>query len=372
MKKQFMKIFAALFALIVVFSFGVFPVSVRAQTSPAQEKTMYFMENVLPIDLSKYTIKLLNESTMTGIPLGNINRNITTVRYQLTSEESMLRVHFMVEKGAIVLCAIYPIEGEVFYSKQYSSQLDGVTSFLEKYQAYTKIDTSNLVAMLADVDITKDSTISTENTRLSIKQAVEFDQTGFTWTHTIDGVEYTSLSVSFDTKGNFMTLSDTRVLYKIVDTSINVSADQAIEIALEKLKSYSYLLPDGSVVKDFNVSDTAAMVYTIPLDYVNYELRPYWEIKLFLDHVYPGNVFGIIVYLWANTGEIISVSNMASGGINSSGNSTTETVTSSTDATSGESGLVSDLLVPLGITAAIIAGTAIFMLAVKKRKQQSL
>jgi hypothetical protein len=305
---------------------------------------------------------------MTGIPLGNINRNITTVRYQLNSEESTLTINFLVERDTVWSCYVYAIDGEVVPSKQYSSQIDAVAGFLEKYQTYTKIDTSNMVAMLGDVDITKDSTISTDNIKLSIKQVSAFDQVIFTWKYTIDGVDYTSLELSVDTKGNFMSVVDTRVLYTIGDTSVNVSAEQAIGVALENLKVYSYKLPDGSVVKDFNVSDVAVMVYTIPVDYVNYELRPYWEVKIFLDQVYPGNVFGVTVFLWANTGEIISVSNMASGGISSSGDSTTVTVPSSTDVTSGDLGLVSDLLVPFGVAAAIIAVITFFAVAVKKRK----
>jgi hypothetical protein len=373
MKKQFMKIIAPLLALLIVASLGVFPASVTAQTSTAQEKTMYFMENLLPIDLSQYTITLQHESTMAGIPIGDINRNITTVEYQLTSEESNLTISFLVEHDTVYSCNVYTIEGEVIPSEQYSSLLDAVVGFLEKYQTYTQIDSRNLVAMLDGVDLTKNYTVTTENTKLAIKQIYfGMDQTGFIWTYTVDGVDYTKLSLTFDAEGNFMSVVDTRVLYTIVDTSINVSQDQAIELALENLQSYSYEMSDGSIVEDFNISDVAAMLYTIPVDYVDYELRPYWDIRLYLDDVYPGNVFGVTVFLWADTGEIISVSNMASGGSSSSGDSTTETVPSSTDTTSGDSNLASNLLVPLGIAAilAVIAVSAV--VAVKRRKQQPL
>jgi hypothetical protein len=74
---------------------------------------------------------------------------------------------------------------------------------------------------------------------------------------------------------------------------------------------------DGSIVKDFKVSKDAVMVSLEvgPVDYVNYELRPYYDVRLYLDKVYPGNVFGITVFIWANTGEILSYSNMATGGL---------------------------------------------------------
>jgi len=374
-KKQFMKIIAPLLALLIAASLvGVFPAQVTAQTSTAQEETMYFMENLLPIDLSQYTIKLLNESTMVGIPLGDINRNMTTVRYQLTSEESTLTVTFIVEHDTVWSCNVYTIEGKAVPSKQYPNQLDAVAGFLEKYQTYTNIDSNNLIAMLNDVDITKDSTVTTENTKLTTKQIYsDVNKTSFKWTYTIDGVDYTKLSLLFDTEGNFMKMADTRVLYTIGDTSINVSDEQAIDVALETLQSYSYKLADGSVVEGFSVSDVAAMIYTTPFDYVNYELRPYWDVRLYLYEIYPGNVFGVTVYLWADTGEVISVSNMASGGISTSDDSTTETVPSSTDTISGDSSLVSNLLVLFGVVAAIIAVMAVSaVVAVKKRKQQSL
>ena len=167
------------------------------------------------------------------------------------------------------------------------------------------------------VDITKNSTTINEDIKLSIRNICfsGIEQTVFDWTYTTKGVDYTWLVLTFDTKGNFISMTDTRVLYAIGDTSINISYDQAITIAMENLQSYSYKMSDGSVVKDFQVIDVAAMIYTIPLDYVNYELRPYWSVKLFLDDVYPGSVFGVTVFLWANTGEVISISNMASGGI---------------------------------------------------------
>ena len=77
-------------------------------------------------------------------------------------------------------------------------------------------------------------------------------------------------------------------------------------------------MPDGSIVTDFKVSkeNVEAVLVTSPVDY---ELRPYWDISLYLDAVYPGSVFGIKVFIWADTGEIISYGNMAMGGVYDTG-----------------------------------------------------
>ena len=323
MKKQLTKIIAPLLVLLIVISLAAFSVPVTAQTTTAQEKAMYFMETMLPIDLSKYTITLKNENTMDGIPalsdtVSAINRKVTQLLYQLNSENSELTVNFIIENGKIVLCSVSTIKGQVIPDKQYLSQRDAVKAFLENYQTYIDSDSSSLIAMLNNADIAKNSTTFIENTKFTIENIYNTGtyQTIFDWTYTINYVDYTWLMLTFDTKGNFISMTDTRVLYKIGDTSINISAEQAINIALENLQFYSYEMPDGSIVKDFKVGDTAAMLYTIPFEYVDYVLRPYYDVKLFLEENAPGGVFGITVFIWADTGEIISYRNMASGGIN--------------------------------------------------------
>jgi len=48
-------------------------------------------------------------------------------------------------------------------------------------------------------------------------------------------------------------------------------------------------------------------------------LYPLWRIRLYLDKLYPGNVYGIYVMLWADTGEIYKVQEMMLMGSFSSG-----------------------------------------------------
>ncbi|MCL2287591.1 MAG: hypothetical protein FWC33_00165 [Candidatus Bathyarchaeota archaeon] len=370
MKKQFIKIIAPLLALLIVTSLAAFPAPVIAQSTTNQEKTMYFMENMLPIDLSKYTITLQNEYVIDGIPalsetVHSINRKITSITYQLNSEESELTVSFLIEKGVIWSCTIYTIEGQVIASNQYSSQLVAIKTFLEKYQTYAKIDSNDLITMLNSIDTTKESTIiTTENAKLTTQNFYDLGtyKTVFYWTYTIDRVDYTSLELVFDKNGNFISIIDTRVLYTIGDTSINVSQDEAIAIALEKLQLYSYEMPDGSVVKDFKVGDVAAMLYTHPMDYVDYVLRPYWEVKLFLKETAPGNVFGITVFIWANTGEIISCSNMASGGINYPDS------TNPTDNSTAPTSNSNTLIISIAIVAVIAVVTTGILVTKKKQK----
>lgn len=282
-----------------------------------QDKALAFMENMLPVDLSRYSINLVNDSTMYGVPLAkDDNRIINNLLYELTSKDSNLHISFTFEKDVMTACQITPLQGQIITNKQYANPLDAAKDFLERYQVYTKIDSSNLLAMLDNIDITKDSTITTENIKLTIHNFyfVGVDQVSFTWMQVINGVEYTGIHLTFDKIGVFLSFGDDRPLFTIGDTAVNISKEQAITIAIENLKFYSYDMPDGSIVKDFKVSkeNIEAILVTVPVDY---ELRPYWDIRMLLDEAYPGNVHGITAFIDANTGEVISYSNMAFGGI---------------------------------------------------------
>jgi len=280
------------------------------------------IQNVMQADLSKYTIELKINSIMDGIPRSNINRKITNLLYALTpiegnnNENSAIEVSFSFERDALTSYFITPIDSQVITTTNYANRHDVIVGFLEKYQQTTNIDSNNLITTLNNVNLSKNSTTTQENTKLDVLVSTfcgNTTKTQLKWTHTVNGADYTRLEISINTNNRVISVYDTRALYTIGDTSINISKEQAIDIALENLKYYSYDMYDGVVVTDFKVSrsNVVAKLVTSP---VGYTLRPYWDIRMMLDEVYPGNVHGIAVGIWANTGEITSYSNMAYGG----------------------------------------------------------
>ncbi|MDR1993050.1 MAG: hypothetical protein LBQ98_06085 [Nitrososphaerota archaeon] len=345
MKNHLIKIFASLLVVLIVASFFVaFLASVAGQTTAqdnalvlypptgsntpqldagqtavAQEKAMAIIENVMSVDLSKYTIELQINSIMDGVPLSNDNRKITNLMYALTPTESndsdsVIEVYFAVENDAVTSYFIMPVDSQVITTTHYTNQQEAVKGFLEKYQKVTNIKSDRLITMLDNVDLSKNSTTTKGNTKLVVLANSFFGvaQATLRWTATVNGADYTALEISVNTNGFVISVYDNRALYTIGDTSINILKEQAIDIALENLKDYSYDMPDGSVVKDFKVS-RENIVATLVTEPVDYELRPCWDIRMMLDEVYPGNVQGITAFIWANTGEIISYSNMAFG-----------------------------------------------------------
>ncbi|MDR2719500.1 MAG: hypothetical protein LBC03_01680 [Nitrososphaerota archaeon] len=363
--KKHLKFFASLFALLLVASLAVFPAATRADQTN-QEKAVDFMEKVLPIDLSKYTITLKADTTQTDVPQPE-GYNMQSLLYSLSSENSELTAAFNIEKGKISWCSITPLSGQVITSKQYANLQDAVIDFLKTYQTYTKIDSNNLMKMLDNIDITKNSTITAENTKLTIDSRIFGPDhlTNFRWEHMINGAAYTYLDLTFDSKTNFLlSVIDSRAIYTIGDTSINISKEQAINIALEYLQFYSYEMPDGSIIKDIKASKDNAIA-TLETARFDYEFRPYWDVRMLLDEVYPGNVFALSAFIWANNGEIIEFGNMATGGIIYPDEVNVSDGTSVSDVVPPDNTL---LFAFVAVVAVVVAALAVGLAVKKKRK----
>lgn len=369
MKKYLTKTYTLLLIALFTVSLGALPATYAEQTT-AKDQALTFIENALPVDLSKYTVNLTSHSTLAGVPIAgaieqNSTRVIDMVQYTLHSNQSTIDVICNIEKNAMVFCQVYEKEGEIINDKQHTNPRDAVASFLEGYQTYTKIDSTNLIGMLDNVDTTKNSTTTIGNTKLTVSNAVWAGEeiTFFNWANTINGADYTSLQISLKKNGVIDTLLDNRAIYTIGDTSINISKEQAIDIALKNLHSYSYNMSDQYIVSDFNVTEgmITAKLATSP---VNYTLRPYWDIRMPLNQTYPGNVQGITVFIWANTGEIISYSNIAFGSV--------DTETSNHEATlspevANLASLDTSLVIAIALAAIVLAAASLVIM--KKRKK---
>ena len=369
MQKHLTKNFTPLLAVVLLvgslFGAVLSPATGQTTTTTAvQDKAIDIIENVLSVDLSKYSLEL-KIASLDGMPLSNSDRKLTNLIYTLTPLEnnngnSAVAIFFMVEKDVVINYFVGLESPQAITTTQYANQYEAAKGFLEKYQTHTNIDSKNLMLMLEGVDLTKNATITKENTKLILSTNSFFgEQTTLRWTHTVNGADYTALEISINAAGFVRAMYDTRALYTIGDTTINISKENAIDIAVENLSSYSYAMPDGSVVTDFKVSkeNVEAVLATTPVDY---ELRPYWDIRMMLDEVYPGNVYGITAFVWASTGEVFSYSNIAIGGV----------VNLADSANHADSGSSLDYAFVFVVTAAVIAAVLITMVVgvvVKKR-----
>ena len=378
MRKQLIKVFVTTVIVLLATSLGAFPITYAEQPA-AEQQTRAFIENVLPVDLSKYNITLTKHTTDSGPPIAGvtgqpISRVIDSLRYTLDSPESTIRVSLLVQNNAVLSCNIYVDKGQVISDRQYTSLIDAAKTFLERYQTHTKIDSTDMVSMLDDkVDVTKDSSKTMGNTKLTISNIDYYGvkQTSFKWAYTVNEADYTSLQLCFQKNGLLYSFSDDRGVYSIGDTTVSVSSEQAIDIATKYIETYSYDMPNDYKVSGFNITEdqTTAQIETYPIN--SSELRPYWNVKLYLNQTYPGSVKGFSIYVWANSGEPFSCTKLAYGGVEPSNNLDSESSTTSPSPLSSETNEAS---IGLGVVAVIAVATiaiavASIALIAKKRSK---
>jgi hypothetical protein len=295
-------------AILLIISIALFVIfSTAPPTEPpvsvSQKKGLVFIEKVLPLDISKYNVTF--KPPFAPPPL-NATELIET--YSLESDESTLDVSCTFENNVLRICMIDVKKGSVISDRPYASIIDEATSFLIKYQNYTNISATEMINMLSNVNPTKDTTITSGNLKLTISNGefpVGTKTTAFNWKYVFSNCEYTGLTISFD-NGTFAGLSDTRGLYIIGNTTVNVSMRQAIDAAMKYIKNYSYKLAEDVWISDFNVTGTSAGLFSTVRE--PYVLYPYWQVKLFLDKTYPGSVDGLLVLIWANSAEVFDCS----------------------------------------------------------------
>lgn len=197
-------------------------------------------------------------------------------------------------------------EGSPIFTEQPSTNLiERTDAFLENYQKYLgNSEFQQYREILSIVSEVKDTAITVGNVRFEI---THFSSgTKFRWVNTFNGADYTRFSISYRNNGDFA-FSDDRY-NKIGSTTLNVSKEQAIAIAMERVQNISWNVntTDSSIVEVGNVTilddRTSVALLTAPKEPL--VLYPYWQVGLTFDKVYPGSVYGVTYNIWADTGEV--------------------------------------------------------------------
>jgi hypothetical protein len=187
---------------------------------------------------------------------------------------------------------------------------DFACEILENYQAYTGFDSTELIQLLDMVDETQSMSVFSGNFSLSVSHFAvpnsAINDTSFHWRYVVNGVAYTNVLLSFN-NGVFRTFRDDRVIYSIESTEVNVTKEQAIDIAVKRIENYSYTY-GGAQVSGFNVAMDRVEANLCSSIRGNYVLFPCWSIILPLNQTYPGQVSEIYVSVWADTGEVFGCS----------------------------------------------------------------
>lgn len=291
--------------------------AIDSTSESTTKEALAYLEKVIQLDLSKYNITLVSHSyDNIGPPLLPELVVHEIVNYKLESEGSKISAIFRFKNETFAWCSTYVIEGSPLYIEQQAdTDLDRAKGALERFQDTIGVPGFPVMRdLLGTVDKIESTVKISGNTKLEIKQ--DESTTSFEWSISYGGVDTKALSITV-INGNVETIMNHLCLTKVGSTEVKISEEQAVNIAKEYLKTFSWKANDGSEelveVKDFKVLESPVKAKLSMQPRESFELYPYWYVELFLDKVYPGSVNSIHVGLWADTGAVAYCHEISAG-----------------------------------------------------------
>lgn len=349
--------------------------TVQSASSIAQDRALTFITDVFELDMTKYNAKMATYSVDYPSELGGIQQE--HVKYDLQASESTATAFFSFNNGTLTACTISVITGSLLYAQPSANTLDRARGILDKYQTYTgKSDLKEMIDLLKMVEGNKNETKTIGNIKLEVVN--DAYHTSFDWKYTFNGVDYNAVSIIFQDSGIFF--SDYLSLYKIGKTDVNISKEQAIDIAMKYVETYSCtgVVSSGGKeviveISGFNITKeltkaNLATNFREPLT-----LYPCWNIELYLDqkqpyanYTYPSGVYALYVRIWADSGEVFSCTPLTVGGLIPDGESISSP--SAQDENNTAQPLDANMLAAIAVSV-IIGAVIMSAIAYKKRSK---
>jgi DNA-binding transcriptional ArsR family regulator len=270
-----------------------------------------FLRDVIQLDLTKYYVALVSNTLESRSDLGGITEEI--LKYSLISNESSLDVSLRFRNQTLSLYRMNILEGSPIYSQPQPTNVLHLTyDLITRYQTFTGSSyLGEMRSILETVNQITDEETTVANLKLQMSR--EGADTEIRWSYTIDGIDFPTKGILLSFDGNSLEeFTDGYYLYRIGNTKLNVSEEEAIAIAKEHAKSISWTA-DGELVNDFVVLQEPIETRLWPHPREPLELVPYWYVTLHLDKVYPNNVESIGIGLWADTGVVSGVQTINAG-----------------------------------------------------------
>jgi DNA-binding transcriptional ArsR family regulator len=267
-------------------------------------KVRAFLTDVVHLDMTKYVSKMEGNTVEYRSDLGGVIEEI--LKYSLTYASSKLDVTFRFRDTTLSSYYLQVIEGTPYYSQlQPSNILDAAKALLERYQNYSVVShLATMRTMLESINRIENSETTSGNVKLII--STEANDVKIQFVYTADNVDFQAKSVvlTFDEYGFLKSLSDDWSLFSVGSTEVNISEEEAINIAIDYAKNYSWKV-NGETINNFTLLEESASAELWPHSRKEpLVLIPYWYIKIPLDREYPDRVDRLAVGIWADTGEV--------------------------------------------------------------------
>ena len=279
--------------------------------SNSANKAMAMLKDVVELDVSKYQASLIGSpAAELRNDLGGVVEEVT--KYALVNSVSRLEVTLRYRNNEFSLFRLDQIEGSpnfppIYKGAQPTNNIDAAKELLQRYQLATnKTYLQNMIALIASANSNTTEQIL-GNTKLMISNLD--GRSEITLQYIASGVDFVGKTLKIAIQSHIVTeFHDDWSLYVIGSDHLNISREQAVQIAKNASKNYIWNAGETQV-SDFTVLDSPVTAefypHTRPDDSVI--LYPYWYVTLHLDKIYPGGVNVIAVGVWADTGEVANI-----------------------------------------------------------------
>lgn len=285
-----------------------------SKTSNDTDQARIIIQDVLQIDTSKYHLTLTGDTLQNRADLGGLIEEI--LQYSLVNNASRIDLTLRFRDGHFSLLQINQLEGSpnfplVYTEPQPIDVIQACQGLIDRYTSALKDSYMDQInTLMASVNDNK-SGQTLGNSKLQFSSYDGYAD--FLLMYTDNGTDFQAKSVHLSYQNNILTeFSDNWLTFKVGSAQVNISKDQAVLIAKNAAKSYSWNA-NGTQVTNFQILDNpvSAQFYPKPRASDVLTLYPYWYVALYLDKTYPGGVSEIAVGVWADTGQIASIQALA-------------------------------------------------------------
>ncbi|MDD4326100.1 MAG: hypothetical protein PHC63_06715, partial [Candidatus Bathyarchaeota archaeon] len=213
----------------------------KAQEISSQEKALTIIADVVGVDISKHTINPLQ--TPQNNYLGVLPQE--NVRYTIGSNGSReADVRFSFVNGHLRLIHVLEYNDALILKETKENPLEQAKAFLSNYQDYSKdAFYGQINSMLTSDAYGKNLTVIQGNVKLEVSTSECYSTETYRWTYTLDGVDAPRKCVVLGYENGFLKyFIDNWALYAIGSTKVNVSEEEAIQIAMDKARTYSWAM----------------------------------------------------------------------------------------------------------------------------------
>ena len=171
--------------------------------------------------------------------------------YSLSSSDSKMDVYFRFRSGELSWYQIVMLNGSPIYSQtQPYNALDAAKGLLGRLATYE--NASYLENMSDTLSLVSGAMQNMQVTEGNVKLNVTMSggTTQIVMLYTVNGVDFSPKCVSLTFSGSDLTdLIDDWYLFSVGSTTVNVSGSQAVQLALDAVKSYSWTANGTSKTK---------------------------------------------------------------------------------------------------------------------------